>query len=72
MGGAAMASREGRLRAGMELHAHYTLIAEGVRGSLSRELDERFQLREGIDPAKVRHRHERTGEIDPANISLVW
>lgn len=30
---------------GMELHAHYTLFAEGARGSLTRELETRFDLR---------------------------
>src|SRR5574343_854318 len=51
---------------GMELHAHYTLIAEGVRASLSRELDERFQLREGIDPQKYGIGMKELWEIDPA------
>jgi electron-transferring-flavoprotein dehydrogenase len=37
---------------GMELHARYTLFAEGCRGSLSQELMERFNLREGVDPQK--------------------
>src|SRR5690606_26890702 len=30
---------------GMELHARYTLFAEGARGSLTRELESRFNLR---------------------------
>ena len=37
---------------GMELHARYTLFAEGCRGSLSQELMARFNLRDGIDPQK--------------------
>ncbi len=37
---------------GMELHARYTLFAEGARGSLSQELMGRFNLRDGIDPQK--------------------
>jgi electron-transferring-flavoprotein dehydrogenase len=37
---------------GMELHAKYTFFAEGVRGSLSKGLMERFKLREGVDPQK--------------------
>ena len=37
---------------GMELHARYTLFAEGARGSLSQELMARFNLREGVDPQK--------------------
>ncbi len=35
---------------GMELHAKYTLFAEGCRGHLGRRLQERFRLREGVDP----------------------
>ena len=34
---------------GMELHAPYTLFAEGCRGSLSQELMTRFKLRDGVD-----------------------
>jgi len=37
---------------GMELHARYTLFAEGCRGSLSEELMRKFNLRDGIDPQK--------------------
>ena len=37
---------------GMELHAKYTLFAEGCRGSLSQELMQRFNLRDGVDPQK--------------------
>ena len=35
---------------GMELRAHYTLFAEGCRGSLSKQLIRRFHLRDGHDP----------------------
>jgi electron-transferring-flavoprotein dehydrogenase len=35
---------------GMELRATYTLFAEGCRGSLSKRLMERFNLRAGCDP----------------------
>lgn len=35
---------------GVELHAKYTLFGEGCRGHLGRRLEERFKLREGIDP----------------------
>jgi electron-transferring-flavoprotein dehydrogenase len=35
---------------GIELHARYTLFAEGCRGHLGKQLEERFHLREGIDP----------------------
>ncbi len=35
---------------GMELHGKYTLFAEGCRGHLGRRLQERFRLRDGVDP----------------------
>ena len=35
---------------GMELRAAYTLFAEGCRGSLSKRLMERFDLRRGVQP----------------------
>jgi electron-transferring-flavoprotein dehydrogenase len=35
---------------GMELHAKYTFFAEGCRGSLGRQLQEKFALRIGVDP----------------------
>ncbi len=35
---------------GMELHAKYTLFAEGCRGHLGKELQERFNLNEGKSP----------------------
>jgi electron-transferring-flavoprotein dehydrogenase len=35
---------------GMELHAKYTLFAEGCRGHLGKQLQERYKLREGVDP----------------------
>ncbi len=35
---------------GMELHAKYTLFAEGCRGHLGKQLEAKFNLREGADP----------------------
>ena len=37
---------------GMELHAKYTLIAEGARGSLAKQAEARFGLRTGRDAQK--------------------
>jgi len=37
---------------GMELHAKYTLIAEGTRGSLTKQLEAKFDLRAGAEPQK--------------------
>ncbi|MFC7419277.1 electron transfer flavoprotein-ubiquinone oxidoreductase [Iodobacter arcticus] len=38
--------------AGMELHAKYTLIGEGVRGSLTKVLEAQFNLRDQADTQK--------------------
>ena len=35
---------------GMELHAKYTFFAEGCRGHLGQQLQEKFSLRDGADP----------------------
>ena len=40
----------GDFQLGMELHAKYTVFAEGSRGSLGRQLIARFKLDEGRDP----------------------
>lgn len=37
---------------GIEIRAQYTLIAEGARGSLTRELESRFDLRKNSSPQK--------------------
>jgi electron-transferring-flavoprotein dehydrogenase len=40
----------GAYQPGMELHAKYVFFAEGCRGHLGRQLQERFKLRDGVDP----------------------
>jgi electron-transferring-flavoprotein dehydrogenase len=45
-------SHKGEYQPGMELHAKYTLFAEGCRGSLAQGLMARFNLRDGVDPQK--------------------
>jgi electron-transferring-flavoprotein dehydrogenase len=52
MGVAKDGTRKPEYQPGMELHAKYTLFAEGCRGSLSQELMARFKLRDGVDPQK--------------------
>jgi len=44
--------RKAAFQRGMELHAKYTLFAEGARGSLSQLVMARFNLRDGVDPQK--------------------
>jgi electron-transferring-flavoprotein dehydrogenase len=39
-----------RFAPGMELHAKYTVFAEGCRGNLGKTLEARFNLREGVAP----------------------
>ncbi len=39
-----------RYQPGIELHAKYTVFAEGCRGHLGRQLEARFRLREGRGP----------------------
>jgi electron-transferring-flavoprotein dehydrogenase len=52
---------------GMELHAKYTLIAEGARGSLSKMLMAKFDLRAGVDPQKFGIGIKELWQVDPAN-----
>jgi electron-transferring-flavoprotein dehydrogenase len=51
---------------GMELHARYTLFAEGCRGSLSQELMERYKLRNGVDPQKYGIGIKELWQVDAA------
>ena len=59
-------SRTARYAEGMELHAKYTVFAEGCRGHLGKSLQERFRLREGRDPAVYGLGIKELWEIDPA------
>ena len=51
---------------GMELHAKYTIFAEGSRGHLGRQLIDRFKLAEGRDPQSYSIGIKELWEIDPA------
>jgi electron-transferring-flavoprotein dehydrogenase len=50
---------------GMELHAKYTVFAEGARGHLGKQLIERFKLSEGKDPQSFGIGIKELWEIDP-------
>ena len=50
----------------VELHAKYTLLAEGARGSLSKMAMERYGLRSGCDPQKYGIGIKELWEVDPA------
>lgn len=51
---------------GMELHAKYTVFAEGARGHLGKVLLKQFKLDEGRDPASWSIGIKELWEIDPA------
>ena len=55
-----------RFQSGMELRARQTIFAEGCRGSLTRDLFERFNLRAGADPQTYGIGIKELWEIDPA------
>ena len=63
--------RDGRPTAqfarGMELRATYTLFAEGCRGSLSKQLMAKYDLREGVDPQTYAIGIKEIWEIPAAN-----
>ncbi len=50
---------------GMELHAKQTIFAEGCRGSLTKELFEKFDLRKDCDPQTYGIGIKELWEIDP-------
>jgi electron-transferring-flavoprotein dehydrogenase len=51
---------------GMELHAKYTIFAEGSRGHLGRQLIARYKLDEGRDPQSYSIGIKEVWEIDPS------
>jgi len=51
---------------GMELHAKYTIFAEGARGHLGRQLIARYKLDDGKDPQSYGIGIKELWEIDPA------
>lgn len=51
---------------GMELHAKQTVFAEGCRGSMTKQLFERFNLRDGVDPQVYGLGIKELWEIEPA------
>ncbi|MEA2791114.1 MAG: electron-transferring-flavoprotein dehydrogenase [Acetobacteraceae bacterium] len=57
----------GNFQRGMELRARYTLFAEGCRGSLSKQLMRRFNLRDGKDPQTYAIGIKELWEIPAAN-----
>ena len=51
---------------GMELHGKYVFLSEGVRGSLSKQVIEKYNLSDGHEPQKYGIGMKEIWEIDPA------
>jgi electron-transferring-flavoprotein dehydrogenase len=51
---------------GMELHGKYVFLSEGVRGSLSKQVIEKYSLQTGKEPQKYGIGMKEIWEIDPA------
>ncbi|WP_137719716.1 electron transfer flavoprotein-ubiquinone oxidoreductase [Methylobacillus flagellatus] len=66
MGRARDGSEKPGFAQGIELHADYTLIAEGTRGSLTRQLEARFDLRREAEPQKYGLGFKELWQLDPA------
>jgi electron-transferring-flavoprotein dehydrogenase len=66
MGVAKDGSHKPGYQEGMELHARYTLFAEGCRGSLTKSLEGRFGLRDGVGPQTYAIGIKELWEVDPA------
>jgi electron-transferring-flavoprotein dehydrogenase len=56
----------GAFQRGMELHAKYTLFAEGSRGHLGKQVMARYDLNKGKDPQSYSIGIKELWEIDPA------
>ncbi len=65
MGVARTGEQSGGFQPGMELHARYTLFAEGCRGHLGKQLESRYTLREGVDPQTYALGIKELWEVDP-------
>lgn len=52
---------------GMELHAKYTVFAEGSRGQLGKELIEKFSLNDGVDAQHYGIGFKELWEVKPEN-----
>ncbi|RTZ42603.1 electron transfer flavoprotein-ubiquinone oxidoreductase [Candidimonas sp. SYP-B2681] len=66
MGVARDGSHTPHYQPGMELHARYTVFAEGSRGQLGRELISRYKLDEGRDPQSYGIGIKEMWEVDPS------
>lgn len=66
MGVAADGSHKGDYQPGMELHAKYTVFAEGARGHLTKRLKQQFDLEADCEPQVYGLGIKELWDIDPA------
>ena len=66
MGVSENGEQKGTYMAGMELHAKYTLFAEGCRGNLGKELISKCKLDEGKDPQHYGLGIKELWDVDPS------
>jgi electron-transferring-flavoprotein dehydrogenase len=66
MGIAKDGSQKPSYQPGMEIHAKYSLFAEGVRGHLSKQLMQKFDLRKDVQPQTYGIGLKELWDIDPA------
>lgn len=59
--------KDGMYTQGIELHGKYTLLAEGARGSLSKELIEKFELDKDCEPQKYGIGIKELWQVKPEN-----
>jgi len=65
MGIAADGSHKGDFQPGMEIHAKYTLLAEGARGNLTKQIKARFNLERDCQPQVYGLGIKELWDIDP-------
>lgn len=53
---------------GVEIHARTTVLAEGCRGSITKELIRRFNLREGVDPSTFGLGFKELWQLPPGRV----
>ncbi len=66
MGVARDGSHKDSYQPGMELHGRYTLFGEGCRGSLTKQLEAKFDLRQNADPQTYGIGIKELWQLDPA------
>jgi electron-transferring-flavoprotein dehydrogenase len=67
MGVAQDGSHKGDYQPGMELHAKYTIFAEGARGHLTKQIKAKYDLEAGVEPQVYGIGLKELWDIDPEN-----